>query len=470
LQFPLGAEAQADMNELCGMSALKTDASSLLRVALPISAGALVQFFVVFTDNMFLSRIGSDAMNGAGNAGLVYLTFIMIAIGSGSALQILIAQRQGKRDETGTLNIFRMGLGLHVILGLSLTALIAILNTGTLGGLIADVRIRGIFETFLGIRLLGFLPFSLLFAFNAFYTGTARTLPILLVSGTTALLNILLDALLIHGGWGLPALGAPGAAWASLISECAGLALAMVLSFFWAPGWWRWSAFRKAVDKVRLQEWWELAYPLMGQLLLTVATWTAFFFCVEKVGGLELKVSHATRNMFMLAFVVAQGMGQTTRTYVSHLIGAERTAELFPTVRRIFTLNLAGILLLCHGFVLYPEWLARFFFQNPTDVGAMAQTLHVIFVAVLMYAFTYILLATIQGSGATKAAFRIELLAVSVYLVAVVALTLVWPQPVHIIWRVEWIYFGMMGLGSMAYLRRTRLLERNPGWDAQSPR
>ena len=112
------------MNELCGMSALKTDASSLLRVALPISAGALVQFFVVFTDNMFLSRIGSDAMNGAGNAGLVYLTFIMIAIGSGSALQILIAQRQGRKDETGTLNIFRMGLGLHVVLGLALTALI----------------------------------------------------------------------------------------------------------------------------------------------------------------------------------------------------------------------------------------------------------------------------------------------------------------------------------------------------------
>lgn len=451
------------------MSALKTDATSLLRVALPISAGALVQFFVVFTDNMFLSRIGSDAMNGAGNAGLVYLTFIMISIGSGSALQILIAQRQGRKDEQGTLDVFRMGLGLHVVLGLVLMAAIALLNTGPLGTLIGDERIRSIFETFLGIRLLGFLPFSLLFAFNAFYTGTARTLPILLVSGTTAVLNIVLDALLIHGGWGLPALGAPGAAWASLISECVGLALAMLLSLYWAPGWWRLSAFRLAVNRQRLSEWWELAYPLMGQLLLTVATWTAFFFCVEKVGGQELKISHATRNMFMLAFVVAQGMGQTTRTYVSHLIGAERRAELFPTVRRIFLLNLAGVLLLCHGFVLYPEWLARFFFQEVADVAAMAATLHVIFIAVLMYAFTYILLATIQGSGATKAAFRVELLAVSVYLVAVVALTLVWPQPVHVIWRVEWIYFGMMGLGSLAYLRRTRLLERAPAVHSQSP-
>ncbi len=131
---------------------------------------------------------------------------------------------------------------------------------------------------------------------------------------------------------------------------------------------------------------------------------------------------------------------------------------LFPTVRRIFFLNLGGIVLLCHGFVLYPQWLAGFFFEAPSDIAAMVATLHVIFVAVLMYSLTYIMLATIQGSGATKAAFRIELFAVSIYLVAVVLLTLVAPQPVHVIWRVEWLYFGLMGLGSWAYLRRTRLL------------
>lgn len=446
------------MHELCTMSALKTDVSSLLRVALPISAGALVQFFVVLTDNLFLSRIGADAMNGAGNAGLVYLTFIMIAIGSGSALQILIARLQGRQDDRGAVEMFRAGLGIHLLIGAVLMVLIGALNTGALGRLISDPNIREIFTSFLGIRLLGFLPFSLLFAFNAYYTGTARTWPILVVSGTTASLNILLDAAFIGGWWGMEPLGPDGAAWASLSAECVGLVLAMVISFRMVPGWWRWSAFKLAANREVLGGWWGLAYPLMGQLLLTVATWTAFFFCVEKVGGLELKVSHATRNMFMLAFVVAQGMGQTTRTYVSHLIGADRRAALFPTVRRIFFLNLGGIVLLCHGFVLYPEWLAGFFFEAPGDIAAMVATLHVIFLAVLMYSLTYIMLATIQGSGATKPAFLIELFAVSIYLVAVVLLTLVSPQPVDVIWRVEWLYFGLMGLGSWVYLRRTRLL------------
>ena len=37
---------------------LGTDVRNLLRIAVPISLGSLVQFLVVLTDNFFLSRAG----------------------------------------------------------------------------------------------------------------------------------------------------------------------------------------------------------------------------------------------------------------------------------------------------------------------------------------------------------------------------------------------------------------------------
>ena len=79
---------------------LHNDYASLLRMAIPISLGSLVQFFVVLTDNFFLARLNEDAINGAGNAGLVYLTLQMLAVGSSAALQITIAKRlgEGRRD------------------------------------------------------------------------------------------------------------------------------------------------------------------------------------------------------------------------------------------------------------------------------------------------------------------------------------------------------------------------------------
>jgi putative MATE family efflux protein len=430
---------------------LKIDVWSLLRVALPISAGSMIQFVVVLTDNFFLSRLHQSAINGAGNAALIFLTLEMLAIGSAAAFQILIARRLGEGRRDLALQIFRTSVAFHMGLGLVLMGIAAALNATVLPGLIADPEVRAVFTPFLYIRLLGMFPLTILLAINAFYMGSARTWPILVVSGIMAGLNIVLDAAWVDGRWGFESWGPTGAAWASLTAEWVGCLVALGLAYKVIPDALTSRAFmlRDAFGR-----WWRLARPLMGQLLVTIATWTAFFFLVEKVGGLELKVSHIGRNLFMLAFVVAQGMGQTARTYVSSLLGAQRESDLRPALRRITALNLGGILLLCHGFVLYPQILASIFFEEQVGIEAMSLTLQVMFIAVNIYAFTGIALATLQGAGATVQAFRIELVAVVFYLIAVVWMTLIEPQPVWIIWRVEWLYFATMGLGSLWFLRK----------------
>lgn len=430
---------------------LSTGYSDILRMAIPISLGTLLQFFVLATDNFFLARLSENAINGAGNAGLVYLTLEMIAIGSAAALQIVIARKIGEGNRTAAYQTFRTGLLLHALMGMGLMGLALGLNAGVLTNSIADAGVRVIFDRFFTIRLLGFVPFSVLLAVNALYTGTAKTWPILVIGVLSASTNIFFDAAWVEGWFGFEAIGAEGAAWASLLAETVGCVVALGLTVVISPEAlrpWSW------MPRAELKAWWNLAYPLMGQFLTTISTWTAFFFFVEKVGGLELKVSHVTRNFFMLAFIVAQGMQQTTRTYVSGLLGEGRRDELIPVLKRILLLNFGGMLLLCHGYVLYPNFLAHWFFEEPEGLVAMAKTMQVIFIAVLIYAFTGIMLSTIQGSGATKVAFRIELIAVTIYMVVSASMTLIWPQSIWVIWRVEWVYFCMIGLGSWHYLRK----------------
>ena len=79
-----------------GHVAFQTDLRNLLRIAVPISLGSLVQFLVVLTDNFFLSRAGELELNGAGNAGLVYLTFTMVVSGGSVGIQILVARFKGR--------------------------------------------------------------------------------------------------------------------------------------------------------------------------------------------------------------------------------------------------------------------------------------------------------------------------------------------------------------------------------------
>jgi Na+-driven multidrug efflux pump len=267
----------------------------------------------------------------------------------------------------------------------------------------------------------------------------------------TGSMNILGDAALISGRWGFPALGAEGAAWASLFAESTGLTV-LVGNVLWRHGRELMESAWMKMDALR--NWIRLALPMILQLTLTLGTWSMFFFLVEQVGVMELKVSHIARNFFMLAFVVSQGVQQTTRTFISGLLGEGRGAELIPVMRKLFVVNACGILLMSHGGVLYPALLASPFFADPIGLEAAVKTLPVIFSAMMMYSFSSVLLSSVQGSGNTAAALVIEISALVFYTATSVLFTLVYPQPVWRIWWVEWVYFSLMGAGCLVFLTR----------------
>ena len=230
----------------------------LLRMAVPISMGTLLQFIVLLTDNFFLARLSENAINGAGNAGLVYLTLEMIAVGSGAALQIVIARQIGEGHQEKAYRTFRSGLALHLLMGVGLTSIALGLNSGILLNTIADPGIRDVFHTFFTIRLLGFVPFSMLLAFNALYTGTTHTWPILVIGGISAITNVIFDAAWVEGMWGFEPIGAAGAAWASLLAESVGFLAALALTLRILPNAispWTW------LPQDELKAWWKLAYP-----------------------------------------------------------------------------------------------------------------------------------------------------------------------------------------------------------------
>ena len=70
----------------------------LLKVSLPMSLGAFVQFFVVFTDNYYAAQLDGKAMSGVSYIGLAYITLAMITTGIASSIQIIVARRMGEQQ------------------------------------------------------------------------------------------------------------------------------------------------------------------------------------------------------------------------------------------------------------------------------------------------------------------------------------------------------------------------------------
>lgn len=432
-------------------SAIQTDYRAILKLALPVSAGTFMQFLVVLTDNYFLSQTSDVALNGAGNAGILYITLAMLGVGFCNTGQILIARRVGEGQPEAALRILKTGLRGAFFTGAALVMAVTFALELGFASVFRDDATGDIFTGFMGIRKWGYIPSFAVLMLNAFFMGTARSRILLWAMATTGLVNILGDALLIEGRGPIPALGAEGAACASLAAECAGLiVLASHVMRLHGPGLWQ----TRFLLRDELAGWMRLAAPMMAQMTLTMGTWSMFFFLVEQVGVLELKVSHIARNFFMLAFVSAQGVQQTTRTFVSTLIGEGRSSELKGVMRRLMVVNFCGILLMAHGGVLYPTFLATPFFDDPAGLAATVKTLPVIFLAMVIYSGSSVLLSAIQGSGHTTPALLIEMASLVVYTALTIALTIAYPQPVWRIWYVEWSYFSFIALGCVVFLSR----------------
>ena len=340
---------------------------------------------------------------------------------------------------------FRTGRLCLGALGVLLAAIV--LGINALGGwklLLTNPDVQAVFEPFLGIRAWGLLPFALLMAVEADWIGQARTRPILALALLMASTNVVLDAMWVEGWWGGTAMGARGAAYASFVAESVGA----VFAWLWASRRTHPEAFmgRAARNHAMERQWWPLSAPVMGQFGMTIATWASFFFFVERVGMMELKVSHLTRNAFMLAFVICSGLGQTTRTVVSTLLGEGRRDALRPAVK-LLALSYGGVWLLTHGYIAYPDWLAGHFFDASTGRSHVRHLGHRICGASVLRVSS-ILISVLQGAGFTKQVFAIELVSVGLYVVVAYSLTLVWTQPIDVIWRADWVYFLCMIVGA----------------------
>lgn len=428
---------------------------ALLRIALPLSLGAFVQFLVVLTDNLFLARVGEDALNGAGNGGMLYVTAVMLGVGLSAGVQIVIARRSGEGRAKEVGSWLGTGLRLSVFLSVALFVLYLGMDAFLFDHILDSETILAVMREFLSIRMIGLFVYLPSLMFTGFYTGIARTGILTVSMGLTAGLNILFDWFLVFGIGVFPAMEHEGAALATLIAEAIGLAFLLVYTYR-RYGRGEFDLLQTVFERKKGQarRLLMLSYPIMVQQVLALATWTTFYFLVEKVGGMELKVSHIVRNTYLLALVTVMGIGYTTRTIVSTLI-AEGRQDVLPTaLRRLVLLNFAGALLLCHGLVAYPTLLASLFFPGDAPgFVALTRSFRVVFFAILVFSVSSVLLNTIEGSGKTRQAMSIELGVIAVYLFLVYWMTIISAQPIHIIWMSDYLYFGLLTVCCAVYLR-----------------
>lgn len=200
----------------------------LISMALPMIISMLVQALYNIVDSIFVSRICEDALTAVSLAFPVQNLMIAISSGTGVGVNALLSRSLGAKNQEAADKAAKNGIFLAicsylVFLILGLTACNLFFRTQT-----DSATIIAYGDTYLSICMICSFGMFIQMMFERLLQATGRTIYTMFTQGTGAIINIILDPILIFGMFGLPKLGIAGAA----VATVAGQIIASVMAVF----------------------------------------------------------------------------------------------------------------------------------------------------------------------------------------------------------------------------------------------
>ena len=202
----------------------------LISMALPMVFSMLVQALYNVVDSIYVSQISESAVTALSLAFPVQNMQIAFSVGLGVGINSLLSKSLGEKNQENANKTAGNGAVLMLIVA-AVFMLFGVFGvrpyyemqstvTETVEGGIVYTRICSLFTLGLFIQIL----------FERLLQSTGRTVYTMYTQIAGAVTNIILDPILIHGRFGLPAMGIAGAAWATVIGQWVGMFLGLYLN------------------------------------------------------------------------------------------------------------------------------------------------------------------------------------------------------------------------------------------------
>jgi Na+-driven multidrug efflux pump len=398
---------------------VKVTNRQILSIAMPITLAILIPQLNMLTNSIFLGRYTKDpnALGNAGITGVYYLIFAVAGHGLNNAIQTVFSRHAGSGNTSAFKTILAQGIRISLqfaVFGILFTWFIApyILQP------VAATNAYPQEISFLHIRIFG-LPFLYLFLTgNAFLVASLNSKFLMIGFICEALVNILLDYVLIFGHFGFPEMGFNGAAVASVIAEAVGF-LVVLLVLYKTGLKKKYNLLKSfAYDKVLSKAIIKVSAPLVMQYVISVTTWLVFFFLIESRGNeLDKAVSNVMRNVFGLAGVFVWAFASTSNVVVSNLMGQKREDKVILAINKIMLLSISFCSVMVLLLNVFPATFFNLFGKDEAFVQAGIPVARMVSVGMLFMSIANIWLNGVTGTGKTKMNLAIELVAITVYLI-----------------------------------------------------
>ncbi|MDR0677606.1 MAG: MATE family efflux transporter [Holosporaceae bacterium] len=341
---------------------------SVLSVTLPMILSAMSSNLMYMIDRFMLAGYSIDSMNAATMSGNFVSIFSFLLCGSANSAEIFAGQYNGSKQyerlAAPTWQMFYMSLFAYIP-----CFLIAYFS----------VYINNYPPYYLkeGVEYQKVLMYFIMFppiraALAAFFIGQGKTKVITFSVTTGALLNIVLDYLLIYGLAGfVPSLGCKGAAIATVISEFVQISI-LASIFFGKTNRKAYNTFgnRKLESKLFF-ECWQVGFPIALGNCVALLAWYIIQVLFSHVSKDVATVYNITTNLYVFFIFVGEGVNKGIAAISANMIGRndlksiEKTRKIFVIISILF----GGIVAV--PMVIYPEGFFYLLSMLPDDISRL---------------------------------------------------------------------------------------------------
>ena len=329
----------------------KTFYKSFMILALSLALQNLLTYGVNMMDTLMLGRYSQNAMGGVSLCNQIQFLLQMLVVGAGEGAVVMGSQYWGKKKLEPIPHIIGVALRFGGALAVLLFILVCGWPTRILQLLSNDPAV--IAE---GAKYFSIIRFTyVIFTITNILVASLRSIGVVkigyMISGSTLVINVCLNYLLIYGNLGFPEMGVRGAACATLIARCGELLIVIwflkykenVLNL----------NLRKLlhIDTSYVRDYMKVSLPvLINQALWGVAQMVQTGI-LGHLGGDVTAANAISVQVYQVLSVVCYGAASAAGIVVGRTIGEGNEKKLHPLVTTLQVLFLS--IGLCSGLAIF---------------------------------------------------------------------------------------------------------------------
>lgn len=335
----------------------KREINNTIILAYPVIIGQLGHMMMGVVDSLMVGKVGAAPLAASSITNGIFMLFMIFGIGVSMAISPITAMSVGAKKYSECGVVFRQGLLVNVGIGIILT-LVTGLGAEIIRFLDQPQEIVGQGMVYLHILSYSIIPVMIFQTYKQYSEGLSIMGPAMIITLLANLVNVFVNWVLIYGNLGMPAMGLPGAGWATFATRIV-MAISLIIYVSFSIKYKPYDPtfhFRR-IDFNMMKRILKLGIPGGLQYFFEVGAFAGSAIIIGWLGTNELAAHQIAINLASISFMCALGISAAASIRVGNAVGRSniqdtRSAGLVAFILSAVVMSTFGIIFIVLRFFL----------------------------------------------------------------------------------------------------------------------